>query len=98
MRDSATLENTVYKLLRHIGCEPVQLLGVGAEAVVVRCNWRGFDAVAKYRVPKPYRDPRLDKRLRGERTKLEAKLLFEVRRLGVPAPSLLYVDLSLIHI
>lgn len=65
---------------------------MGAEAVVLRCKWMSFDAVAKLRLPKPYRDPRLDERLRLERTALEAKLLAEARKLGVPAPTPLFVD------
>jgi len=80
------------RLLEELGAEWVSLLGVGAEAVVVRCRWRGFDAVAKYRVPKPYRDERLDSVLRRRRTVLEAKLLIEAKKLGVPAPTLLYVE------
>lgn len=79
-------------LIGRIGCRPIETLGIGAEAVVVRCEWRSFDAVAKVRLPKPYRDPRLDERLRRERTALEAKLLAEAKRLGVPTPTLLYVS------
>jgi len=80
------------RLLEDLGAEWISLLGVGAEAVVVRCRWRSFDAVAKYRVPKPYRDERLDSVLRRRRTVLEAKLLIEVKKLGIPAPTLLYVE------
>ncbi len=81
--------------LERVGSRLVEVLGVGAEAVVARCVWWGLDAVAKVRLPKPYRDPRLDARLRAERTSLEAKLLAEARRLGVPAPTPLHVDLEL---
>lgn len=90
MRESAL--STASKLLRGLGAEWIDLLGIGAEAVVVRCEWRGFEAVAKYRVPKPYRDVRLDSLLRRRRTVLEAKLLIEVKRLGVPAPTVLFVE------
>ncbi|MEM1521957.1 MAG: Kae1-associated kinase Bud32 [Thermofilaceae archaeon] len=80
------------ELVKAVGSKPVELLGVGAEAVVIRCEWRSFDAVAKVRLPKPYRAPELDGRLRRERTALEAKLLAEARKLSVPAPTLLYVN------
>lgn len=81
-----------WKLLVELGAEPLTLLGIGAEAVVLRCRWMRFDAVAKHRLPKPYRDQRLDKALRESRTVLEARLVGEAKKLGVPTPSLLFVD------
>ena len=54
----------------------------GAEAVVEL----GEESVRKRRVPKPYRHPELDARLRRERTAAEARLLAEARRQGVPTP------------
>ncbi|HEX2065937.1 MAG TPA: serine/threonine protein kinase, partial [Candidatus Thermoplasmatota archaeon] len=44
----------------------------GAEARVGPTDWMGRAAVAKQRLPKPYRHPALDARLRGERTRDEA--------------------------
>lgn len=78
--------------LAEFDAELKRVLGVGAEAVVVLCEWRGFQAVAKLRLPKPYRDPALDALLRSRRTELEAKLMFEARRVGVAAPAPLFVD------
>ncbi len=54
----------------------------GAEAVVELAD----GAVTKRRVPKGYRHPDLDARLRRERTAAEARLLGEARRRGVPTP------------
>jgi len=54
----------------------------GAEAVVDV----GPTSVTKRRVPKGYRHPALDARLRRERTAAEARLLAEARRRGVPTP------------
>ena len=54
----------------------------GAEAVV---ELRPGCAV-KTRVPKSYRIRELDERLRGERTRAEAKIMSEARRLGIPTP------------
>jgi N6-L-threonylcarbamoyladenine synthase/protein kinase Bud32 len=54
----------------------------GAEAVVTIGN----DAVIKQRVGKRYRHQDLDGRLITERTRAEARLLAESRRIGVPTP------------
>ncbi len=54
----------------------------GAEAVVELLP----DCVIKTRVPKSYRVRELDERLRGERTRAEAKIMSEARRLGIPTP------------
>lgn len=54
----------------------------GAEAVVELLP----DCAIKTRVPKSYRVRELDERLRGERTRAEAKIMSEARRLGIPTP------------
>jgi N6-L-threonylcarbamoyladenine synthase/protein kinase Bud32 len=61
----------------------------GAEATV-ELN----DDVVKTRVPKTYRHPALDKQLRRERTRSEARLTSDARRLGVPTPVLRDVDIQ----
>ncbi|GAB3681418.1 bifunctional N(6)-L-threonylcarbamoyladenine synthase/serine/threonine protein kinase [Salinarchaeum chitinilyticum] len=60
----------------------------GAEAVVEIDD----DRVTKRRIPKEYRHPDLDERLRAERTRSEARLTARARRLGIPAPVVLDVD------
>ncbi|ELZ26806.1 bifunctional UGMP family protein/serine/threonine protein kinase [Halosimplex carlsbadense 2-9-1] len=60
----------------------------GAEATV---SIEG-DRVVKRRVPRSYRHPALDERLRRERTRIEARLTSEARRCGVPTPLVLDVD------
>ncbi|WP_336000642.1 bifunctional N(6)-L-threonylcarbamoyladenine synthase/serine/threonine protein kinase [Halorientalis halophila] len=60
----------------------------GAEATVEIDG----DRVIKHRVPRSYRHPDLDERLRVERTREEARLTVEARRHGVPTPVLLDVD------
>ena len=60
----------------------------GAEAVVEV----GPERVTKRRIPKPYRHPELDGRLRRGRTRSEARLTSEARREGVPTPVVLDVD------
>lgn len=64
------------------------ILGRGAEAVVELRDNR----VVKTRVEKGYRVDRLDRRLRGERTRSEARLIHEARRAGVPTPIVFDVD------
>ena len=78
--------------LDQLGLKVEAVLGIGAEAVLLRCRWRGYEVVAKYRLSKSYRIRELDESLRRNRTVLEAKLLATCRRLGVPAPSLLYIE------
>lgn len=60
----------------------------GAEATVTFEN----DHVTKARLPKEYRHPSLDARLRRDRTVLEARLTSEARRHGVPTPLVWDVD------
>jgi TP53 regulating kinase-like protein len=54
----------------------------GAEAVVLIEE----DKVVKTRIKKDYRVRELDERLRTERTRAEAKIMSEARRLGIPTP------------
>jgi N6-L-threonylcarbamoyladenine synthase/protein kinase Bud32 len=60
----------------------------GAEATVEI----GDERVTKRRVPKSYRHPELDARLRRDRTVLEARLTSAARRHGVPTPVVYDVD------
>ncbi len=64
----------------------------GAEAVVDLAP--GERRVYKRRLSKAYRHPVLDERLRRRRTRSEARLTSEARRLGVPTPVVFDVDLA----
>jgi TP53 regulating kinase and related kinases len=59
----------------------------GAEATISLSN----NKVLKHRVPKSYRLPALDNKLRRSRTKKEAKLLLKASKL-IPIPTLLSSD------
>lgn len=48
----------------------------------------------KHRISKGYRTKKLDKKLRDFRTSLEAKLLSDAKRAGVPTPTVYRVDLE----
>ncbi len=60
----------------------------GAEATVSI----GAETVRKERQPRSYRHPTLDERLRATRTRVEARLLSQVRREGVQTPVIHDVD------
>lgn len=49
--------------------------------------------IVKSRVPKGYRHPQLDASMRLSRTRNEARLLQEARRLGIPTPIIYDIDL-----
>ncbi|HYK93958.1 MAG TPA: KEOPS complex kinase/ATPase Bud32 [Thermoplasmata archaeon] len=66
----------------------------GAEASLRRVEWMGRAALLKERDLKAYRPKALDERLRRERTRTEARLLVEARRLGVRTPIVYDVDLT----
>ncbi len=62
-------------------------IGRGAEAVITRDG----DTVTKWRKPKGYRLLALDGKIRRERTVMEARIISEARRCGVPTPVVLDV-------
>ena len=71
-----------------------RVLGRGAEATVYRTVYLGRDAVVKTRIPKGYRHPELDLKLRSSRTKHEAKVMIEARRAGVRTPVIYDIDVK----
>ena len=66
----------------------------GAEAAIRKVDWWGFAALLKERDTKHYRPKALDERIRRERTRTEARLLVEARRLGVRTPIVYDIDLA----
>jgi TP53 regulating kinase-like protein len=74
--------------------EKLEVIRIGAEAIVSRLEWNGFKMVSKHRVPKPYRFPELDKWVRDRRTLHEARVITSLRRLGIPCPAILLMDRS----
>ena len=59
-----------------------KIIAQGAEAVITLEN----NIITKNRIPKSYRHPRLDKKIRTHRTKSEAKLLTKANKLtNIPA-------------
>ncbi len=72
----------------------VQVLYQGAEAVITRERYLGFEVVCKRRVSKGYRIEALDRRLIASRTREEAKLLTLARKSGVSVPVVFDVNLA----
>lgn len=72
----------------------LQVLTQGAEALVYRTTFLtpNTPCVLKYRPPKPYRHPTLDKRLTKARILAEARVLVRVRKEGVKVPAVLGGD------
>jgi TP53 regulating kinase-like protein len=71
----------------------VEIIRRGAEAEIRRGSWMGRDVISKSRVPKGYRHPQLDASLRLSRTRNEARLLQEARKLGIPTPIVYDIDI-----
>jgi Kae1-associated kinase Bud32 len=65
----------------------------GAEAEIHLTKWLDREVISKHRVPKDYRLSELDNTLRVSRTKKEAKLISEARRLGISTPIIYDIDL-----
>ena len=64
----------------------------GAEAVLSFVDFLGKKMVLKHRKKKAYRVPPLDLKIRGERTRREARLLHKAKLAGVSCPTVYAVD------
>ncbi|PAV89584.1 hypothetical protein WR25_18089 [Diploscapter pachys] len=69
-----------------------QVLKRGAEASITPCVFLGKKAVLKKRHPKPYRHPTMDSKLNKARLKAELKGIMKARSLGVPTPTVYFVN------
>jgi TP53 regulating kinase-like protein len=87
-------EHTQHILPAPFQSSDLTLLAQGAEALVYRTTFLtpSTPCVLKYRPPKPYRHPILDKRLTRARLLAEARVLVKCRREGVSVPSVLGLD------
>lgn len=64
----------------------------GAEADLYLDEWHDRKVIIKMRVPKSYRHPKLDLKLRTSRTIREAEILHEAKKASVPTPTIYFVD------
>ena len=70
------------------------LIAKGAESNIIKSQYLGQKAVLKDRIPKSYRIPEIDNKIRRMRCRSEAKLLSDAKRAGVRTPVLYDVDLE----
>ncbi|MGI0084861.1 MAG: KEOPS complex kinase/ATPase Bud32 [Nitrososphaerales archaeon] len=64
----------------------------GAEAIIDLVEWHGEALIRKRRVPKYYRNPKLDQGLRSRRTKEETVILHAAKLSGVNCPRVVFAD------
>ncbi|CAI9628131.1 unnamed protein product [Alternaria burnsii] len=74
--------------------DALETITQGAEALVYKTTFLtpSTPVVVKYRPPKPYRHPTLDKRLTKQRLLAEARSLIRVKRDGVNVPGVIGAD------
>ena len=72
--------------------DETQLLKKGAEASLFLTKWRERKVIIKVRIPKKYRPPELDQRIRSYRTVHEPQLMHEAKAAGVPTPLIYMVN------
>lgn len=68
------------------------LMKKGAEASLFLEQWHGRKVIMKHRLPKKYRLPQLDDRIRAYRTVHEPQLMHQSKEAGVPTPTIFMVD------
>lgn len=73
--------------------QPV-LIKKGAEAYLYLAKWYGREVIIKKRMPKKYRNPKLDEQIRVYRTIHESLLIHEAKKAGVPTPLIFMVDVK----
>jgi len=70
----------------------MEIIKRGAEAILYIDYFEGMKVLVKERIKKSYRLEPLDKKLRAERTRREATLMREARKVGVNTPQIYHVD------
>lgn len=70
----------------------IQLVAQGAEGKLYFSKLLGEDCVMKQRIPRKYRHPALDTKIRQKRLLQETRNMVKARKEGVPIPALFFVD------
>ncbi|MDH5448773.1 MAG: Kae1-associated kinase Bud32 [Candidatus Bathyarchaeota archaeon] len=70
------------------------LIKKGAEASLFLEDWQGRKVIMKRRLPKKYRLPEIDEKIRTYRTIHESQLLHYAKEAGVPTPTIFMVGLA----
>jgi TP53 regulating kinase-like protein len=74
--------------------KPMRLLKKGAEANLYLGDWHGRRAVFKKRLPKKYRQRKLDAQIRVYRTVHEPQLMHDAKKAGVVTPTIFLVNVK----
>lgn len=72
----------------------MKLIKKGAEGDLFESIWNNKRCIIKQRMPKPYRNLKLDSRLRKSRTIREAQIISQVKSFGVSSPLIYFVDMK----
>ena len=72
----------------------MNLIRRGAEAEIYEATMFGKKAIVKRRIPKGYRIEELDRRIRAERTRAEARVLHRAKQAGVRVPYIYDIDMQ----
>jgi TP53 regulating kinase-like protein len=70
------------------------LIKKGAEANLYLEQWQDRKVIMKRRLPKAYRQPKLDSQIRTQRTLHEPSLIHRAKEAGVSTPTIYMVDLK----
>ncbi len=72
----------------------MKLITKGAEGDLFFTKWNGHEAILKSRKKKDYRNSSLDYRLRRQRTIRESQIMCEIKKFGIYAPLIHFVDIK----
>jgi len=70
------------------------LVKKGAEANLYLEEWHNRKVIMKRRLPKKYRLPELDQKIRSQRTIYEPQVIHKAKEAGVPTPTIFMVDVT----
>lgn len=70
------------------------LIKKGAEASIYLEDWFGLLTIRKIRIPKSFRQPTLDIKIRESRTRHEVSFILEAKSLGVITPLVYFVNVK----
>jgi TP53 regulating kinase-like protein len=70
------------------------LIKKGAEANLYLEDWHNRKVIMKQRLPKKYRIPELDEKIRFQRTIYEPQVIHKAKEAGVPTPTIFMVDVA----
>ncbi len=77
----------------HHGLKVDMLIKKGAEANLFLETWEDRKVIMKRRLPKKYRLPEIDEKIRTHRTIHESQLIHNAKEAGVPTPTIFMIDL-----